>query len=63
MCFFKCAAKFDSRYNELGFNNVAELDDGPMWPSVFAIVDWNDAVAKKVERLVKKAVKGLPAED
>jgi uncharacterized protein YdhG (YjbR/CyaY superfamily) len=63
VCFFKCAAKFDSRYNELGFTDVATLDDGPLWPSVFAIVDWNDAVAEKVERLVRKAVKGLSTED
>lgn len=61
VCFFKCAAKFDSRYNELGFNDVATLDSGAMWPSVFAIVEWNDTVADEVEQLVSRAVEGLPA--
>ena len=62
VCFFKCAAKFDSRYNELGFNDVATLDSGAMWPSVFAIVEWNDTVAEKVEQLIDKAVEGLAAD-
>lgn len=62
VCFFKCAAKFDSRYNELGFNDVATLDSGAMWPTVYAIVEWNDTVAEEVEQLIETAVEGLPAD-
>jgi hypothetical protein len=40
----------------LGFEDAAALDKGPMWPVVFAIVEWNRAVEKKVVALVKTAV-------
>ncbi len=56
VCFFKAAAKFDGRYAMLGFEDAATLDDGPMWPVVFAIVEWTPAVEKKVVALVKTAV-------
>ena len=56
VCFFKAASKFDGRYAVLGFEDAAELDDGAMWPVVFAIVEWNSAVEKKVVDLVKTAV-------
>jgi uncharacterized protein YdhG (YjbR/CyaY superfamily) len=56
VCFFKAASKFDGRYAVLGFEDAARLDDGPMWPVVFAIVEWTPAVEKKVAALVKKAV-------
>jgi uncharacterized protein YdhG (YjbR/CyaY superfamily) len=56
VCFFKAASKFDGRYAVLGFEDAARLDDGPMWPVVFAIVEWTPAVEKKVVALVKKAV-------
>ncbi len=39
VCFFKAAAKFEGRYAVLGFEDAAMLDDAPMWPVVFAIVD------------------------
>jgi uncharacterized protein YdhG (YjbR/CyaY superfamily) len=57
VCFFKAASKFDGRYAMLGFEDAATLDDGPMWPVVFAIVEWTPAVEKKVVALVKSAVK------
>jgi uncharacterized protein YdhG (YjbR/CyaY superfamily) len=56
ICFFKAASKFDGRYAMLGFEDAAALDDGPMWPVVFAIVEWTPAVEKKIVALVKTAV-------
>jgi uncharacterized protein YdhG (YjbR/CyaY superfamily) len=56
ICFFKAAAKFDGRYAMLGFEDAATLDDGPMWPVVFAIVKWTPAVEKRVATLIKTAV-------
>jgi uncharacterized protein YdhG (YjbR/CyaY superfamily) len=56
ICFFKAASKFDGRYAMLGFEDAAALDEGPMWPVVFAIVEWTPAVEKKIVALVKTAV-------
>ena len=56
VCFYKAASKFDGRYAMLGFEDAATLDDGPMWPVVFAIAEWTPAVEKKVVALVKTAV-------
>jgi uncharacterized protein YdhG (YjbR/CyaY superfamily) len=56
VCFFQGAAKFDARYATLGFNDAATLDDGPMWPVAFAIVEWKPAVEKRVVALVRAAV-------
>ena len=56
ICFFKAAAKFDGRYAMLGFEDAATLDDGPMWPVVFAIVKWTPVVEKRVATLIKTAV-------
>ncbi|MGH8953260.1 MAG: iron chaperone [Acidimicrobiia bacterium] len=56
ICFYKAAAKFDGRYAVLGFEDSAMLDDGPMWPVVFAIVEWTPAVEQKLVALVKAAV-------
>jgi len=56
VCFFKAAAKFDGRYAMLGFEDAATLDDGPLWPVVFAIAQWTPAVEKKVGALIKTAV-------
>ena len=56
VCFFKAAAKFEGRYAVLGFEDAATLDDRPIWPVVFAIVEWTPAVEKKVGALIKAAV-------
>lgn len=56
VCFFQPAAKFDSRYATLGFNDVANLDDGVMWPTSFAVTEMNDEVEGRIAALVKKAV-------
>lgn len=55
--FFQGASKFGSRYSTLGFNDTAALDDGDMWPTVFALITLTPAVEKKVTALVKKAVR------
>ncbi len=56
VCFFQPAQKFKARYATLGFNDKATLDDGAMWPTAFALVEWTPAVEKKIGALVKKAV-------
>ena len=56
VCFFQAASKFDARYATLGFNDAAALDDGAIWPTSFAVVEWTPAVEKKVAALVKSAV-------
>lgn len=53
--FFKSASKFKMRYSELGFNEWANLDDGDIWPTVFAVTTMNPAIEKKITALVKKA--------
>lgn len=57
VCFFKAAAKFEGRYAVLGFEDAANLDKPPMWPVVFAIVEWTPAVEKKVATLIRAAVR------
>ncbi len=54
--FYQQASKFDSRYGTLGFQDQAMLDDGPMWPASYAIVEVTDAVRSQVRELVQKAV-------
>jgi uncharacterized protein YdhG (YjbR/CyaY superfamily) len=53
--FFKDAGKFTSRYATLGFEEAANLDDGPMWPTSYALTEWTPAVQKKVVALVRAA--------
>jgi uncharacterized protein YdhG (YjbR/CyaY superfamily) len=55
VCFFTAASKFNSRYATFGFNDIANLDDGAMWPTSFAIEEWTPAVESKLAALVKKA--------
>src|SRR5512132_2450009 len=57
VCFFQSAAKFKSRYATFGFNDTAQLDDGAMWPTSFALEELTDAEEKKIRALVKKAVR------
>lgn len=56
ICFFQAAGKFDSRYSTIGFNDVANLDDGNMWATSFAIVELGDAEEDRIIALVRKAV-------
>jgi uncharacterized protein YdhG (YjbR/CyaY superfamily) len=54
--YFQDAGKFEARYATLGFNDTANLDDGDMWPTSFALTDWNPTVQAKVAALVQAAV-------
>ena len=56
VCFFQDAAKFKARYASLGFNDPANLDDGNMWPTSFALKKLTAADEKRIAALVKKAV-------
>ena len=56
LCFFQDAAKFKSRYATFGFDQSANLDDGDLWPTSYALAKLTPAVEKKIIALVKKAV-------
>jgi uncharacterized protein YdhG (YjbR/CyaY superfamily) len=56
VCFFQSAQKFKSRYATLGFSDKANLDDGAMWPTSFALAEWTAAEEARIGALVKKAV-------
>lgn len=56
VCFFQSAHKFDSRYATFGFNDVANLDEGAMWPTSFALKGLTEEEEAKIAALVKKAV-------
>ncbi|SDS03406.1 hypothetical protein [Agrococcus carbonis] len=56
LVFYQQASKFEARYGTLGFQDNAMLDDGPMWPASYAIVEVTDAVRTTVAELVRKAV-------
>jgi uncharacterized protein YdhG (YjbR/CyaY superfamily) len=56
VCFFKSADKFNSRYATFGFEEAANLDEGSMWPTSFALKKLTPTEEKKIAALVKKAV-------
>jgi hypothetical protein len=56
VCFFQYAEKFNTRYAELGFNDVAKLDDGAMWPVRYALKELTATEEAKIIALVKKAI-------
>ncbi len=56
VCFFRAGEKFKERYMTLGFNDVANLDEGVMWPVAFALKDLTPAEEARIADLVKKAV-------
>jgi uncharacterized protein YdhG (YjbR/CyaY superfamily) len=55
VCFFKSAAKFNSRYATLGFEEAANLDEGNMWPTSYALTELTAANEAKIRALVKQA--------
>ena len=57
VCFFQSAAKFDSRYATFGFSDEANIDQGAMWPTSWALEALTAAEEKKIVTLVKKAVR------
>jgi uncharacterized protein YdhG (YjbR/CyaY superfamily) len=56
VCFFQSAAKFNARYATLGFNDSANLDDGAMWPTAFALKALTAADEARIAARVKQAV-------
>lgn len=56
VCFFQSAQKFRSRYATLGFSDTANLDDGAMWPTSFALKELTKAEEARIAELVRKAV-------
>lgn len=56
VCFFQTGDKFKARYGTLGFSDKANLDEGNMWPTSFAIKKMTGAEEAKIVALVKKAV-------
>ena len=56
LCYFQDAAKFKSKYATFGFNDNANLDDGNMWPTSFALMKLTKTEEKRIAELVKQAV-------
>ena len=56
VCFFQSAQKFKSRYATFGFSDEANLDEGAMWPTSFALKELTAAEEARISALVKKAV-------
>jgi uncharacterized protein YdhG (YjbR/CyaY superfamily) len=56
VCYFTAASKFEERYATFGFNDSANLDDGNMWPTSFALKELTAAEEARISALVKKAV-------
>ncbi|RZS43730.1 uncharacterized protein YdhG (YjbR/CyaY superfamily) [Herbihabitans rhizosphaerae] len=56
VCFFQAAAKFNARYATFGFEQDANLDDGTMWATSFALTELNATAEAKIVALIKKAV-------
>jgi hypothetical protein len=56
VCFFQSAQKFKTRYATLGFSDDANLDEGAMWPTAFALMELTAADEARIGALVKKAV-------
>jgi uncharacterized protein YdhG (YjbR/CyaY superfamily) len=56
VCFFQSGHKYNSRYSTFGFQDAANLDDGAMWPTAFALTELTAADEARIAALVKKAV-------
>jgi uncharacterized protein YdhG (YjbR/CyaY superfamily) len=56
VCFFQSARKFRARYATIGFSDKANLDEGPMWPTAFALKELTPAEEARICALVKKTV-------
>jgi len=57
VCFFQSAQKFKTRYATFGFSDKANLDEGAMWPTAFALTELTAADEARIGALVKKAVR------
>ncbi len=57
VCFFQSGQKFQTRYCTLGFSDTANLDEGNMWPSAYALSELSAAEEAKIIELIKKALR------
>lgn len=55
LCYFQPSQKFKTRYSTLGFSDKATLDEGRLWPTVFAVKELTPAEEAKIGALVKRA--------
>ncbi|SCY57206.1 hypothetical protein SAMN05216488_2358 [Microbacterium sp. LKL04] len=53
--FWQPASKFKTRYGTVSFDETAQLDDGPMWPVSFAVIEMTDAVEQRIREQVRRA--------
>lgn len=56
LCFFQSASKFNARYATVGFDEVAALDEGTMWPTSYALTELGDEEEARIVELVRKAM-------
>ncbi len=56
LCFFQAGSKFESRYSTFGFQEQAQLDDGDMFATSFAVLEFTKDVSDQIAKLVRKAV-------
>ncbi len=56
LCFFQAGSKFESRYSTFGFQEKAQLDDGNMFATSFAVLEFTKDVSDQIAQLVRKAV-------
>lgn len=56
LTFLQPASKFEARYATIGFNDLAALDDGELWPTAYAVIEFTAEVEATVRALVAKAV-------
>jgi uncharacterized protein YdhG (YjbR/CyaY superfamily) len=54
--FFQFAGKFKTRYGHIGFQDTAQLDEGTMWPTAYAITQWTASNERAVEKLIRRAL-------
>lgn len=54
--FYQPASKFDTRYGTVNFDDTANLDDGEMWPTSFAVIEMTGDAEKRIRDLVRRAV-------
>jgi uncharacterized protein YdhG (YjbR/CyaY superfamily) len=55
VCFFQAAQKFKTRYGTLGFSDTAQLDDGTMWPTAYALTELTAEDEQRIAALVRRA--------
>jgi uncharacterized protein YdhG (YjbR/CyaY superfamily) len=56
VCYFRSTKKFGERYMTLGFNDAAKLDEGSLWPIVYALTELGDHEKTEIAEIIKKAV-------